>query len=77
MTAVPLFWDTNMNLKKLHRCKCNRPFPSCPQSLFQDESLLLISVSIHIEIRTKYNNKNFALGLALKERFRGTRKWSI
>ena len=41
------------------------------------KSLLWKSVSIHIEIRTNYSNKNFALRLALKERLRGTRKWSI
>lgn len=41
------------------------------------KSLLWISVAIHIEIRTHYHNKNVALRLALKERLRGTRKWSI
>ena len=41
------------------------------------KSLLWKSVFIHIEIATNYHNKNFALGLALKERLRGTRKWSI
>ena len=59
----------------------NRPFPSCSRSLFQDESKCQVFVmnitSIHIEIRTNYNNKNFALRLALKERLRGIRKWSI
>ena len=33
--------------------------------------------SIHIEIRTNYHNKNFALRLALKERFEGTLKRSV
>ena len=28
-------------------------------------------------MRSNYRNKNFALRLALKERLRGTRKWSI
>ena len=41
------------------------------------KSLLWKSVFIHIEIRTNYHNKNFALRLALKERLRGTRKWPI
>ena len=41
------------------------------------KSLLWISVSIHIEIRTNYNDKNLALRLALKERLTGTRKWTI
>ena len=36
-----------------------------------------LSVLNHVEIRTNYHNKHFALGLALKERFRGTQKWSI
>ena len=37
-----------------------------------------LSVLIHIEIRTNYHdNKHFALRLALKGRFRGTRKWSM
>ena len=35
-----------------------------------------MSVFIHIEIKTNYHNKNFALRLALKERLRGTLKWS-
>ena len=35
-----------------------------------------LSVLIHIEIRTSYHSKHFALGLALKVRLRGTRKWS-
>ena len=52
--------------------RSNRPFPSCSRSLFQDESKCQVFVmnitSIHIEIRTNYNNKNFALRLALKER---------
>ena len=41
------------------------------------KSMLWKSVFIHIEIGTNYHNKNFALGLALKERLRGTRKWPI
>ena len=41
------------------------------------KSLLWKSVFIHIEIRTNYDNKKFALRLALKERLRGTRKWPI
>ena len=41
------------------------------------KSLLWKSVFIHIEIRTNYHNKNFALRVALKERLRGTRKWPI
>lgn len=37
-----------------------------------------LSILIHIEIRTNYHdNKHFALRLAQKERFRGTRKWSV
>ena len=55
------------------------PFPSSPQSLFQDEFTCEISVFIHIEIRTNYHKIaiNFALRFALKETLRGTRKWSI
>ena len=41
------------------------------------KSLIWISVFIHIGTGTNYQNKNFALRLALKERLRGTRKWSI
>ena len=41
------------------------------------KSLLWKSVFIHIKIETNYHNKNFALRLALKERLKGTRKWSI
>ena len=42
-----------------------------------ERSFLWTSVFIHVEIRTNYHNKNFALGLSLKERLRGIRKWSI
>ena len=41
------------------------------------KSLLWKSVFIHIEIRTSYHDKNFALRLALKERLRGTRERPI
>ena len=41
------------------------------------KSLLLKSVFIHIEIGTNYQNKNFSLRLALKERLGRTRKWPI
>ena len=34
-------------------------------------------LSFNIEIGTSYHNKNFALGLALKERLRETQKCSI
>ena len=34
----------------------------------------LLSVFIHIDIRTNYRNKNFAFRLALKEKLRGTQK---
>ena len=40
-------------------------------------SLLWVSVFVHIKIRINYHNKNFAFRHALKERLRGTRKWSI
>ena len=67
MYIKPLFYQYHVH---------NRPFPICPHSLFQDESKCQV-FAIHIEIRTNYNDKNFALRLALKERLRGTRKWSI
>ena len=57
-----------------------RPFPSSPQPPFQSEGkceVFVMKISFHIEIRTTYYNKNFALRLALKERLRGTRKWPI
>ena len=41
------------------------------------KSLLWKSVFIQIEIGSNYHDKNFALRLALKERFRRTRKWPI
>ena len=41
------------------------------------KSLLWNSVFCHIQIGTNYHNKSFALRLALKERLRRTRKWSI
>ena len=58
----------------------NRPFPSSSQPPFQSEAkceVFVMKIIIHIEIRTNYHNKNFALRLALKERLSGTRKWPI
>ena len=62
----------------------NRPFPSSLQPLFQSEAkseVLWRSVFIHIESRTNYHNRNFALSLALKKRLMGSRNglstWSV
>ena len=49
----------------------------CFKARLNAMSLLWKSVFIHVEIGTNYHNKNFALGLALKERPRETRKWPI
>ena len=57
----------------------DRPFESSLQPLLKfktslrAKSFLWISVLIHIEIRTNYRYKIFALRLALKERPKGTR----
>ena len=48
----------------------------CKASL-RANSLLGISVFIHIEINTNYHKNNLALRLALKERQWGTQKWCI
>lgn len=56
----------------------NRPFSSSPQPPFQSEAkskvFVIKTIFIHIEIGTtgNYHNKNYALGLALKERLRET-----
>ena len=59
----------------------NRPFPSSKKSHFQNEAkceTFVVKMSfICIIIKTHFHNKGFALSLALKVRFFGTRKWPI
>ena len=53
----------------------NRPFPSSPVPLFQSESKC---ETFHFHANQSHFHKNgFALRLVLKQRHKGTRKWSI
>ena len=59
----------------------NRPFPSSKKSHFQNEAkceTFVVKMSfICIIIKTHFHINGFALSLALKVRFFGTRKWPI
>ena len=59
----------------------NRPFPSSKKSHFQNEAkceTFVVKMSfICIIIKTHFHINGFALSLALKVRFYGTRKWPI
>ena len=59
----------------------NRPFPSSKQSHFQNEAkceTFVVKMSfICIIIKNHFHINGFALSLALKVRFFGTRKWPI
>ena len=59
----------------------NRPFPSSKKSHFQNEAkceTFVVKMSfICIIIKNHFHINSFALSLALKVRFFGTRKWSI
>ena len=50
----------------------NLTFRHTPQSRFQDESKCEVFF-----MKVNYYNKNFALGLAFKDRLKGTRKWLV
>ena len=54
----------------------NRPFPSSLVPLFQNESKC--ETFFHFQANQTHFHKNgFALSLALKQRYKGTRKWPI
>ena len=59
----------------------NRPFPSSKKSHFQNEAkceTFVVKMSfICITIKNHFHVNGFALSLALKVRFFGTRKWPI
>ena len=68
-------------LPKVHDFKINRPFPSSKKSHFQNEAkceTFVVKMSfICIIIKNHFHINGFALSLALKVRFFGTRKWPI
>ena len=68
---VKLRWSQNIN----------RPFPSSKKSHFQNEAkceIFVVKMSfICIIIKNHFHINGFALSLALKVRFFGTRKWPI
>ena len=67
---------------------CNRRFPSCLSYLFQSEaqceafhmeiSFIHMQILVHLHVnKTNFHMKGFALGLALKQRRKTTRKSPI
>ena len=66
-------------VKQVKTTKQNRPFPSSKKSHFQNEAkceTFVVKMSfICIIIKTHFHINGFALSLALKVRFYGTRKW--
>ena len=70
-----LFW------KRYQLPVMNRPFPSSKNSHFQNEAkceTFVVKMSfICIIIKNHFHINGFALSLALKVRFFGTRKWPI
>ena len=61
--------------------ECNRPFPSYPGPLYQNEvkcSAFDMQMILHCHAnKTKFHKKGCALSLILKVRDFGTRKWPI
>ena len=57
----------------------NRPFPSSPRPLYQNEcSAFDMEMILHSQAnKTHFDKKGFALGHILKVRVSGTRKWPI
>ena len=66
---------------KLHRESHNRPFPSFPGPLFQNEvkcSAFDMEIIFHPRVnKTHFHKKDCAPSLILKVRVFGTRKWPI
>ena len=69
------------NLKTKRGINDNRPFPSCPGPLFQNEgrcSAFDMEIIFHSHAKkTHFHKKGCALSLILKVRVFGTRKWPI
>ena len=61
--------------------QANRPFPSFKNSHFQNKAnckIFLVKMSlIRVTIKNHFHTDDFALSLAMKERFGVTWKWSI
>ena len=75
------FIDQSINQLYLCTLGGNRPFPSSKKSHFQNEAkceTFVVKMSfICIIIKNHFHINSFALSLALKESFFGTRKWPI
>ena len=71
----------NSGLKELMRSKANKPFPSSPGPLFQNEgrcSVFDMEIIFHSRAnKTHFHKKGCAPSLILKVRVFGTRKWPI
>ena len=77
----PLFVRFCVVVLGIVQCPFNRPFPSSKKSHFQNEAkceTFVVKMSfICIIIKNHFHINGFALSLALKVRFFGTRKWPI
>ena len=73
--------STNHAITYTDMSKLNRPFPSSKKSHLRNEAkceTFVVKISfICIIIKTHFHINGFALSLALKVRFFGTRKWPI
>ena len=78
---VRMFATENRKGAKRYCLRKNRPFPSSKESHFQNEAKCETFVvkmrNICIIIENHFHIYGFALSLALKVRFFGTRKWPI
>ena len=74
--APPKLWSAFTHVANIY---ANRPFPSSKKSHFENEAkceTFLVKISfICIIIKNHFHINGFALSLALKVRFFGTRKW--
>ena len=74
-------WSIQFKSYDIVVMKRNRPFPSSKNSHFQNEAkceTFVVKMSfICIIIKNHFHINGFALSLALKVRFFGTRKWPI
>ena len=78
---INLLTDCYKSVFSVRPCLHNTPFPSSKKSHFQNEArceTFVVKMSfICIIIKTHFHVNGFALSLALKVRFFGTRKWPI
>ena len=81
-SPIETFINVLLSTKILPYEGFDRPFPSSPVPLSQNESKCKLSYENELQFYSHANQSHFhkngvALGLALKQRHKGTRKWSI